>query len=151
MFPSREGARPQLPGGLREGTCGSVAYRHVKGLCRDRARLSLQILDVGWPELHAPPLDQVCTICKAQETWLNSDPQHVVVIHCRVSAAWCWAGGRGRRVPRGDHLPRPRADLPVLVVTFAHPPLGRKTSSLSRSWALEWAGLGGTERIHIFK
>ena len=41
---------------------------------------------MGWPELHAPPLDKVCTICKAQEAWLNSDPQHVVVIHCRVSA-----------------------------------------------------------------
>ena len=40
---------------------------------------------MGWPELHAPPLDKVCTICKAQEAWLNSDPQHVVVIHCRVS------------------------------------------------------------------
>ncbi|XP_054427366.1 tensin-3 [Pteronotus mesoamericanus] len=47
-----------------------------------------KILDVGWPELHAPPLDKVCSICKAQETWLNSDPQHVVVIHCR--------GGKGR-------------------------------------------------------
>lgn len=43
-------------------------------------------MDVGWPELHAPPLDKMCTICKAQESWLNSDPQHVVVIHCRVSA-----------------------------------------------------------------
>lgn len=46
----------------------------------------MQILDVGWPELHAPPLDKVCTICKAQESWLHSDPQHVVVIHCRVGA-----------------------------------------------------------------
>lgn len=44
----------------------------------------LQVLDVGWPELHAPPLDKVCAICKAQESWLHSDPQHVVVIHCRV-------------------------------------------------------------------
>lgn len=50
------------------------------------AALSLQILDVGWPELHAPPLDKVCTICKAQESWLHSDPQRVVVIHCRVGA-----------------------------------------------------------------
>lgn len=72
----------------------------MKGLGRERARLSLQILDVGWPELHAPPLDQVCTICKAQESWLNSDPQHVVVIHCRVSAAPC-PGLGGAGVPRG--------------------------------------------------
>ncbi|NXJ44071.1 TENS3 protein, partial [Ciconia maguari] len=47
-----------------------------------------QIMDVGWPDLHAPPLDKVCTICKAMESWLNNDPQHVVVIHCR--------GGKGR-------------------------------------------------------
>uniref|UniRef100_A0A8C2U8P6 Tensin 3 n=1 Tax=Coturnix japonica TaxID=93934 RepID=A0A8C2U8P6_COTJA len=50
--------------------------------------LILFIMDVGWPDLHAPPLDKVCTICKAMESWLNSDPQHVVVIHCK--------GGRGR-------------------------------------------------------
>ncbi|NXG66950.1 TENS3 protein, partial [Hemiprocne comata] len=43
-----------------------------------------QIMDVGWPDLHAPPLDKVCTICKAMESWLNSGPQRVVVIHCRV-------------------------------------------------------------------
>lgn len=43
-------------------------------------------MDVGWPDLHAPLLDKVCTICKAMESWLDSDPQHVVVIHCRVSA-----------------------------------------------------------------
>uniref|UniRef100_A0A8B9G3K2 Uncharacterized protein n=1 Tax=Amazona collaria TaxID=241587 RepID=A0A8B9G3K2_9PSIT len=48
----------------------------------------LLIMDVGWPDLHAPPLDKVCTICKAMESWLNNDPQHVVVIHCR--------GGKGR-------------------------------------------------------
>ncbi|XP_060027544.1 tensin-3 isoform X2 [Erinaceus europaeus] len=49
----------------------------------DLTKLNPKILDVGWPELHAPPLDKVCSICKAQESWLNSDPQHVVVIHCR--------------------------------------------------------------------
>ncbi|XP_039098893.1 tensin-3 isoform X3 [Hyaena hyaena] len=54
----------------------------------DLTKLNPKILDVGWPELHAPPLDQVCSVCKAQESWLNSDPQHVVVIHCR--------GGKGR-------------------------------------------------------
>lgn len=43
-------------------------------------------MDVGWPDLHAPLLDKVCTICKAMESWLDNDPQHVVVIHCRVSA-----------------------------------------------------------------
>uniref|UniRef100_A0A8C2UCB5 Tensin 3 n=1 Tax=Coturnix japonica TaxID=93934 RepID=A0A8C2UCB5_COTJA len=54
----------------------------------DLTKLNPKIMDVGWPDLHAPPLDKVCTICKAMESWLNSDPQHVVVIHCK--------GGRGR-------------------------------------------------------
>ncbi|XP_006901673.1 PREDICTED: tensin-3-like [Elephantulus edwardii] len=54
----------------------------------DLTKLNPKTLDVGWPDLHAPPLDKMCTICKAQESWLNSDPQHVVVIHCR--------GGKGR-------------------------------------------------------
>ncbi|XP_050163082.1 tensin-3 isoform X4 [Myiozetetes cayanensis] len=54
----------------------------------DLAKLNPKIMDVGWPDLHAPLLDKVCTICKAMESWLNNDPQHVVVIHCR--------GGKGR-------------------------------------------------------
>ncbi|KFP91971.1 Tensin-3, partial [Apaloderma vittatum] len=54
----------------------------------DLAKLNPKILDVGWPDLHAPPLNKVCTICKAMESWLNNDAQHVVVIHCR--------GGKGR-------------------------------------------------------
>ncbi|NWV43969.1 TENS3 protein, partial [Grantiella picta] len=54
----------------------------------DLARLNPKTMDVGWPDLHAPLLDKVCTICKAMESWLDNDPQHVVVIHCR--------GGKGR-------------------------------------------------------
>lgn len=44
-----------------------------------------QVQDFGWPELHAPPLDKLCSICKAMETWLSADPQHVVVLYCKVS------------------------------------------------------------------
>ncbi|XP_066441504.1 tensin-3 isoform X2 [Eleutherodactylus coqui] len=54
----------------------------------DLSKLNTKVMDVGWPDLHAPPLDKICTICKAVESWLNSDPLHVVVIHCR--------GGKGR-------------------------------------------------------
>uniref|UniRef100_A0A8B9HUZ0 Tensin 3 n=1 Tax=Astyanax mexicanus TaxID=7994 RepID=A0A8B9HUZ0_ASTMX len=54
----------------------------------DLTRMNPKTLDTGWPDLHAPPLDKICTICKAMENWLNADPLHVVVIHCR--------GGKGR-------------------------------------------------------
>ncbi|CAN2389594.1 C2 domain of PTEN tumour-suppressor protein, partial [Pristimantis euphronides] len=56
--------------------------------CCELSKLNTKVMDVGWPDLHAPPLDKMCTICKAMESWLNSDPLHVVVIHGR--------GGKGR-------------------------------------------------------
>uniref|UniRef100_A0A3Q1FSR0 Phosphatase tensin-type domain-containing protein n=1 Tax=Acanthochromis polyacanthus TaxID=80966 RepID=A0A3Q1FSR0_9TELE len=46
----------------------------------------IQVQDYGWPDLHAPPLDRICAVCKAMETWLTSDPNNVVVLHCKVSA-----------------------------------------------------------------
>ncbi|XP_060793938.1 tensin-2 isoform X3 [Neoarius graeffei] len=49
----------------------------------DITRLNPKVHDFGWPDLHAPPLDKICSMCKAMETWLNSDPQHVVVLHCK--------------------------------------------------------------------
>ncbi|XP_054869116.1 tensin-2 isoform X1 [Amphiprion ocellaris] len=49
----------------------------------DISRLNPKVHDFGWPDLHAPPLDKICAICKAMETWLTSDPQHVVVLHCK--------------------------------------------------------------------
>lgn len=54
----------------------------------DLSKMNPKTLDTGWPDLYAPPLDKICTICKAMESWLNADPLHVVVIHCR--------GGKGR-------------------------------------------------------
>ncbi|CAJ1072363.1 tensin-3-like [Xyrichtys novacula] len=54
----------------------------------DLSKMNPKTLDTGWPDMHAPPLDKICTICKAMENWLNADPLHVAVIHCR--------GGKGR-------------------------------------------------------
>uniref|UniRef100_A0A3P8YT09 Tensin 3 n=1 Tax=Esox lucius TaxID=8010 RepID=A0A3P8YT09_ESOLU len=54
----------------------------------DLSKMNPKTLDTGWPDLHAPPLDKICTICKAMEGWLNAEPLHVVVIHCRVSTIY---------------------------------------------------------------
>ncbi|XP_071941780.1 tensin-1-like isoform X3 [Antedon mediterranea] len=54
---------------------------------RDINKLNMQVVDIGWPDHLAPPLEQLCSICKQIETWLKADPMHVVVIHCK--------GGRG--------------------------------------------------------
>nr|XP_043879443.1 tensin-2-like [Solea senegalensis] len=49
----------------------------------DITRLNQKVEDYGWPDLHAPPLDRICAICKAMETWLSADPSNVVVLHCK--------------------------------------------------------------------
>ncbi|XP_021106289.1 tensin-2 isoform X4 [Heterocephalus glaber] len=51
----------------------------------DLNRLNPKVQDFGWPELHAPPLDKLCSICKAMETWLSADTQNVVVLYCKGS------------------------------------------------------------------
>ncbi|XP_048774489.1 tensin-1-like isoform X3 [Ostrea edulis] len=47
-----------------------------------------KVIDFGWPEHLAPPLERLCNICKSLDSWLNSDLSHVIVLHCK--------GGRGR-------------------------------------------------------
>uniref|UniRef100_A0A3Q2XCU2 Tensin 1 n=1 Tax=Hippocampus comes TaxID=109280 RepID=A0A3Q2XCU2_HIPCM len=46
------------------------------------------VLEFGWPDHHAPPLDKICSMCKAIDTWLNGDQHNVVVLHNK--------GNRGR-------------------------------------------------------
>ncbi|XP_062453137.1 tensin-2-like isoform X3 [Rhea pennata] len=50
---------------------------------RDIARLNPKVQEFGWPDLHAPPLDKLCSVCKALEGWLRAQPQHVAVLHCK--------------------------------------------------------------------
>ncbi|XP_037643796.1 tensin-3-like isoform X2 [Sebastes umbrosus] len=72
--------------------CTEEIYSHnlkdVTRMLKSKHADNYLTLDTGWPDMHAPPLDKICTICKAMESWLNADPLHVVVIHCR--------GGKGR-------------------------------------------------------
>ncbi|XP_036361542.1 tensin-1 isoform X6 [Octopus sinensis] len=54
----------------------------------DLSQINVHVVDFGWPDHLAPPLERLCSICKSIDSWLNSDPQHIVVIHCK--------GGKGR-------------------------------------------------------
>ncbi|XP_033017237.1 tensin-1 isoform X3 [Lacerta agilis] len=54
----------------------------------DISKLHSKVLDFGWPDLHTPALEKICSICKAMDTWLNADPHNVVVLHNK--------GNRGR-------------------------------------------------------
>ncbi|KAM8806687.1 tensin-1 isoform 3-T3 [Eudromia elegans] len=54
----------------------------------DINKLHPKVLDFGWPDLHTPALEKICSICKAMDTWLNAAPHNVVVLHNK--------GNRGR-------------------------------------------------------
>ncbi|KAL1770535.1 tensin-1 isoform X2 [Sigmodon hispidus] len=54
----------------------------------DVTKLHAKVLEFGWPDLHTPALEKICSICKAMDTWLNADPHNVVVLHNK--------GNRGR-------------------------------------------------------
>lgn len=47
-----------------------------------------QVLDFGWPDHLAPSLERLSSVCRSMKAWLDTDPQHVVVVHCK--------GGKGR-------------------------------------------------------
>uniref|UniRef100_A0A8C0VZ94 Tensin n=1 Tax=Cyanistes caeruleus TaxID=156563 RepID=A0A8C0VZ94_CYACU len=55
---------------------------------RDVNKLHPKVLDFGWPDMHTPALEKICSICKAMDTWLNAAPHNVVVLHNK--------GNRGR-------------------------------------------------------
>ncbi|XP_051913626.1 tensin-3 isoform X4 [Hippocampus zosterae] len=61
---------------------------NLSELRNDLAALNPKVLEFGWPDHHAPPLDKICSMCKAIDTWLNGDPHNVVVLHNK--------GNRGR-------------------------------------------------------
>lgn len=86
----------------------------------------LQVQDFGWPDLHAPPLDRICAICKAMETWLTTDPQNVVVLHCKVSeneGQWNGKnpGNPNRKCNNISMLPQGnRGKTGVIVAAYMH-------------------------------
>uniref|UniRef100_A0A8C3Y0H8 Tensin 1 n=1 Tax=Catharus ustulatus TaxID=91951 RepID=A0A8C3Y0H8_CATUS len=55
---------------------------------RDISKLHPKVLDFGWPDMHTPALEKICSICKAMDTWLNTAAHNVVVLHNK--------GNRGR-------------------------------------------------------
>ncbi|XP_005097083.2 tensin-3, partial [Aplysia californica] len=55
---------------------------------QDLTKAAPQVKDYGWPDHLAPPLERLCSLCKAIDSWLNADVRNVVVLHCK--------GGRSR-------------------------------------------------------
>ncbi len=72
-----------------------------------------RVVELGWPDHHAPPIGVAWQLCSAIRKWLIADVQHVAVVHCMA--------GKGRTgciiasydVFCGNHIVPPSA-MPLL-------------------------------------
>uniref|UniRef100_A0A0N4Z2P3 Phosphatase tensin-type domain-containing protein n=1 Tax=Parastrongyloides trichosuri TaxID=131310 RepID=A0A0N4Z2P3_PARTI len=49
----------------------------------DLGRSNPNVLEFGWPDKLAPPLDRLCSICKQIENHLKASDENIIVIHCK--------------------------------------------------------------------
>ncbi|XP_051501564.1 tensin-3-like isoform X3 [Myxocyprinus asiaticus] len=51
----------------------------------DLSRMNPRVVDLGWPEQHAPSLHLLCSVCKSMDNWLSAHSEHVLLLHCKGS------------------------------------------------------------------
>ncbi|XP_048064590.1 tensin-3 isoform X1 [Megalobrama amblycephala] len=51
----------------------------------DLSRMNHRVVDLGWPESHAPSLHLLCSLCKNMNNWLSAHPENVLLLHCKGS------------------------------------------------------------------
>uniref|UniRef100_A0A914S300 Phosphatase tensin-type domain-containing protein n=1 Tax=Parascaris equorum TaxID=6256 RepID=A0A914S300_PAREQ len=88
LFPS-DGTDAQYRTGLKDATVllrrnHPERYKvfNVSKKRSDLGRLH-PVVELGWPQELAPPLDRLCSICKMFENWLAANKENVVVVHCK--------------------------------------------------------------------
>uniref|UniRef100_A0A673G2E8 Tensin 3, tandem duplicate 1 n=1 Tax=Sinocyclocheilus rhinocerous TaxID=307959 RepID=A0A673G2E8_9TELE len=50
----------------------------------DLSRMNHRVVDLGWPERHAPSLHLLCSVCKNMDNWLRTYSENVLLLHCKV-------------------------------------------------------------------
>ena len=56
---------------------------NLSPVVKELAKWNPRVLDVGWQDQLAPPLERLCSVCRALDSWLQADPQHVAVLHSK--------------------------------------------------------------------
>ncbi|KAK1795898.1 hypothetical protein P4O66_009004 [Electrophorus voltai] len=68
-------------------TCPEQTYlrnlQNITQMLQSKHADNYLVLDVGWPELRAPSLHLLCSLCKSMENWLDTCSEHVLLLHCR--------------------------------------------------------------------
>ncbi|XP_026089329.1 tensin 3-2 isoform X3 [Carassius auratus] len=49
----------------------------------DLSRMNHRVVDLGWPEKHAPSLHLLCSVCKNMDSWLRAYSENVLLLHCK--------------------------------------------------------------------
>uniref|UniRef100_A0A8C9SXX6 Tensin 1 n=1 Tax=Scleropages formosus TaxID=113540 RepID=A0A8C9SXX6_SCLFO len=80
----REGLR-EVAGMLRSKHGTRYLFLNLSEKREEMMKLNPKVLHFGWPEHHAPPLDDICGICKAVDVWLSAEPRNVVLLHNKVA------------------------------------------------------------------
>ena len=60
------------------------------------SELNCHVSEYGWPETLAPPLDKLCSLCKAIDSWTAADPNNVAVLHSCGSSDRFGASGHSQ-------------------------------------------------------
>ena len=50
----------------------------------DYAKFDDQVIAIGWPDHHAPPLHILFQLCQSLHSWLGADPKNVAAVHCKA-------------------------------------------------------------------
>jgi phosphatidylinositol-3,4,5-trisphosphate 3-phosphatase and dual-specificity protein phosphatase PTEN len=53
----------------------------------DPSLFEYRVLDMGFPDHYAPPLEVAWALCRSMDGWLSADPQNVVAVHCKAGKA----------------------------------------------------------------
>lgn len=73
---------PQVSRFLDERHPGTYRLFNLSERKYDYARFHGRVVELGWPDHHAPPLGVLWQLLSIMHKWLAADPAHVAVVHC---------------------------------------------------------------------
>ena len=59
---------------------------NLSSRCPELNHLCPRLLELGWPDTLAPPLERLVSLCRAADNWLSKHPSNVLVWHCKGGA-----------------------------------------------------------------
>ncbi|XP_052391032.1 tensin-1 isoform X3 [Carassius gibelio] len=68
-------------------SCTEQTYQHnlhsITQMLRSKHADRYMVVDLGWPEQHAPSLHLLCSVCKNMDSWLRAYSENVLLLHCK--------------------------------------------------------------------